>query len=70
MIVAITFCLGLVAIAVAVIPILVGMRLHANATSWSPESSPESNVPRKGEHDSLFDEIAKKELEEWRRLVA
>jgi hypothetical protein len=70
MIIAITFGLGLVAIAVAVIPILVGMRLHANAKSWSPESSPERNVRRLGKHDSLFDEIAKKELEEWRRLVA
>jgi hypothetical protein len=70
MIVAITFGFGLLAIAVAVIPVLIGMHLHAKAEPWSAESSAEKDVAYAQQHDSLFDEIAEKELEAWRQLVA
>jgi hypothetical protein len=47
-----------------------GMHLHAKAEPWSAESSAEKNVAYAEQHDSLFDEIAEKELEVWRQLVA
>ena len=70
MIVVFTFSFGLIAIAVAVIPILIGMHLHATAESWIADSLPQGNPVVAKEHESLFDELAKKELEEWRQLVA
>ena len=68
MIVAIVIGFGLLAIAVAVIPILIGIHLHSIDAAPSQDSHAQRRFVLDEDHESLFDKNARKELEEWRRL--